>query len=142
MKRLTKLSLLAAAIVAVSAGSASAESLLVARIPFPFVVGSKAFEPGRYVVRTDARGVLLIQGLNARGASYAFTKVAPGADPAGSKPVLVFAPYETTHRLTQVWDSRSEGYILPTPLPDGRLTWGRAESEAAKAPAYVRALAE
>lgn len=142
MKLMTKSSFLAAAIVALFAGSAPAEGFLVARIPFAFVVGSQEFAPGRYAVRTDARGVLLIQGLNAGGAAYAFTKVAPGTDPAGATPVLVFAPYETTRRLAEVWDSRSEGYMLPRSLPDGRLTWGRAESDAAEAPANVVALAE
>jgi hypothetical protein len=34
---------------------------------------------------------------------------AEGHDPAGEKPALTFARHETQYRLTDIWESRSEG---------------------------------
>ena len=110
--------LLAAAFVGLSLGSASAQETVVAKVPFPFVVRGEAFPAGRYEIRTDGYGVLLIRGTDSGPSVFALTLPADGRDPAGDQPALVFTRYENGYRLSQIWDSRTEGralFVLPSP---------------------------
>src|ERR1035437_2684678 len=57
MKRLTKYMAAAAAVLMMTAGVVSAQSLMKAEVPFAFSVGNKVVEPGTYQVG-------LVSGLN------------------------------------------------------------------------------
>src|SRR6266496_3931431 len=103
---------LAAAFVGLFVGSASAQETLVAKIPFSFVVHGEDFPAGRYKV-SDEGGVLTIRGLDNRAGMFAQTIRADGRDPAGDQPVLVFSRYENEYRLSEIWESSAEGFVLP-----------------------------
>lgn len=51
MKRLTKCTMTAAAVLLVTAGVASAQTIMKAEVPFAFSVGNKVMEPGTIRVR-------------------------------------------------------------------------------------------
>ena len=70
MKRLTKCMTAAAAVLLVTAGAASAQSLMKAEVPFAFSVGNKVMEPGTIRVRLLAgntgSGALIVNNYEAR----------------------------------------------------------------------------
>ena len=110
--------LLAAAFVGLSLGSASAQETVVASVPFPFVVRSEKFAAGRYEIRNDGYGMLSIRDTDSGSGIFALTLPADGRDSAGDRPALVFTRYENGYRLSQIWDSRTEGralFGLPAP---------------------------
>ena len=103
---------LAAAFVGLFVGSASAQETLVAKIPFSFMVHGEDFPAGRYKV-SDEGGVLTIRGMDNGAGMFALTIRADGRDPAGDQPVLVFSRYENEYRLSEIWESSAEGFVLP-----------------------------
>ena len=102
---------LATAFVGLFAASARAEETLVAKIPFPFVVHGEQFPAGRYDIINN-QGLLTIRGLDNRSAVFALAIPANGRDPEGDQPSLLFTRYESGYRLSQVWESSSEGLAL------------------------------
>jgi len=47
-------------------------------------------------------------------AMFVLANPAGGRDPAGDKSVLIFTRYETQYRLTDIWESGSQGLeIVP-----------------------------
>jgi hypothetical protein len=97
-------------------------------VPFAFVVGNHAFPAGRYEVDTVLNGtdVFAVRSAASAASSMAMTKPANGADPAGSRPALVFHRYENTYRLTQIWESGGQGRAL-TGLPAAKGVHGEAQ---------------
>jgi hypothetical protein len=96
------------------AGSARAQEAVVAKVPFAFVVRGQEFPAGRYYL-TNEEGLLTVRGLDSREGIFAMTTPAGGTDPIGDQPALVFVRYEKTYRLSQVWDSSSEGLAVQEP---------------------------
>ena len=115
MSAIKKSSVCVVAFLGLFASSARAQEIR-ATVPFPFVVGSEQFPAGRYDIRipSDGAGVLAIRGTDHRAASFALTTPAEGDDPAGDQPVLVFKRYENGLRLSQIWESGTEGRALPS----------------------------
>ena len=103
--------ILAAAFVGLFVGSASAQEALVAKIPFSFVVRGEQFAPGRYNVSNQG-GILTIRGLDGGAQMFALTMPAGGHDPAGDRPALVFTRSENQYRLSEIWESNTEGRTL------------------------------
>ena len=62
MRRM-KTCVLAAALLGMCAGSAYAQEMVVARVPFPFAVRGQQFAAGRYSISTE-EGVVTIRGIN------------------------------------------------------------------------------
>ena len=114
MRAISKSSLFAVVFLGMFAGSVHAQEMITARVPFPFVVGSEQFPAGHYDISTpgDNEGVMSIRGTDNRSASFALTTPAAGSDPAGDRPVLLFKRYENGYRLSQIWDSRTDGREL------------------------------
>ena len=105
---MTKAGVLAAAIVMLSAGVASAEVVEV-KVPFPFVVHGQTMPAGQYRV-IDDNGVVEIKGERGTHANeFVLTAPAGGQDPKGNAPVLVFKKYEKQYRLADIWESASDG---------------------------------
>jgi hypothetical protein len=94
---------------------AHAQTRVVAKIPFDFIVHGQEFPAGTYEVRLSdsADGVALIDNLKSNVAIFAITIPAGGNDPAGEQPALVFNHRENRYVLAQIWESRSEGETLP-----------------------------
>ena len=105
--------LLAAAFVVCFGGSARAATVEV-NVPFAFVVQGKTLPAGQYRIENDGPLVLLRGEKGNTAAMYVLANPAGGRDPAGEKAALIFTRYETQYRLTDVWESGSQGLeILP-----------------------------
>jgi hypothetical protein len=118
MSLITKSSVLVAVFLAMGVGSARAQEMVVAKIPFPFVITGKEFPAGRYAFSTDDHNVLLIRSADDRSERFAIVHAAAGRDPAGSEPALVFIHYENEYLLSQIWESDTDGLALAKE-PDG-----------------------
>jgi hypothetical protein len=107
---------LTAAFTSLFAGTSRAQEVVDAKIPFAFVIGGETFPAGRYEFTTH-QAVLAMRGLDNAGGVFALTTSAGGRDPLGDEPVLVFTKYENSYRLSEIWDSETEGQAL-APLRD------------------------
>jgi hypothetical protein len=115
--RIIHTSLLAAtALLGLCVGDAHAQTFVVAKVPFPFMLRGQKFPAGTYQVRdADASsGLVTIQSETSGAATFAFAQHSSGTDPAGDKPALVFDRYENGYRLTEIWESGVEGLTLPS----------------------------
>ena len=108
MRRVKTCAVLAAALLGMCAGSAYAQEMVVARVPFPFAVRGQQFAAGRYSITTE-EGVVTVRGIDTSGGAVALTVPTGGQDPIGDQPALVFVRYENEYRLSQVWPSSTEG---------------------------------
>jgi len=100
--------LLAAAFVVCFGGSARAATIEV-KVPFPFLVHGTTLPAGQYLVENDG-SVVTFRGEKGNTASMCFmTTPTGGHDPAGNTPSLSFKRHETQYRLTDIWESGSQG---------------------------------
>lgn len=115
MGTIKKASVFAAAFLGMFVGSARAQGIITVKVPFPFVVNKTAFPAGEYSVRADDSdgAIILIEGVGNNSEALALAMPADGRDPAGSRPALVFTRYENEYRLSQIWESSTEGKMLP-----------------------------
>ena len=114
---LTKSVILAGVFLLFAGANANAALLdvLEVKVPFPFVVNGQSFPAGRYSVERDdlTSSVLLLRGENGNhAAAFVSTVPAGGQDPAGRVPVLTFKRYENQYRLSNVWESGSQGWSV------------------------------
>ena len=114
MKKMKTCVVLAAALLGVCAGSASAQEMVVAKVPFPFAIRGQQFAAGRYSLSSE-QGVLMVRGIDHSGAVVALTVPSGGHDPIGDQPALVFVRSENEYRLSQVWPSSTEGLAVQDP---------------------------
>ena len=105
---------LAVGFLGMFAGRARAQEAVVAKVPFAFLVRGQEFPAGRYNL-TNEEGLLTVRGIDNNAGLFAMTTPAGGADPIGDQPALVFVRYEKTYRLSQIWDSSSEGLAVEEP---------------------------
>jgi hypothetical protein len=96
------------------AGSAYAQEMVVAKVPFPFAIRGQQFAAGRYSLSNE-QGVLMVRGIDRSGAVVALTVPTGGHDPIGDQPALVFVRSENEYRLSQVWPSSVEGLAIQDP---------------------------
>ena len=117
MSVISKSAVLAAIFLGTSVAPARAEEIITVNIPFAFVVDRHEFPAGRYDVRTsdDSAGVIWIEGMTRRSAAAVLTVRLDGRDPAGAQPALVFTRTENVYRLSQIWESPSQGRELSAP---------------------------
>lgn len=103
-----KRALLAAAFMVLAAGSARASTLEI-KVPFEFVVNGQTLPAGQYLVN-DSAGVVQLRGEKGNHASmFVLTTPASGHDPAGDSPAFTFRRYENQYRLTNIWQSGTQG---------------------------------
>ena len=105
---------LAAALLGVCAGSAYAQEMVVAKVPFPFAIRGQQFAAGRYSIENQ-EGIIMVKGIDTSGGVVALTVPNGGHDPIGDQPALVFVRYENEYRLSQVWPSSTEGLTVQDP---------------------------
>src|SRR5690349_17697534 len=105
---LTRATLVAAGIVALIGGTASA-SVFDVKVPFPFVVQGRQFPAGQYRVERDTSSAVLIRGEKGSASTYVLTTPAAGTDPSGGDPALRFRRYENQYRLAEIWESGNQG---------------------------------
>ena len=117
MSAIKKSSVFAAVFLGMFVSSAHAQGTITVKVPFPFVVNHEEFPAGQYDIRTvgNAGAVISIEGMNNRLFAFAFTMPAYGGDPEGDQPALVFKRYENEYRLSQIWESNTEGREIPGP---------------------------
>lgn len=113
-----KPSALALVFLGLHAGSARAEEVLV-KVPFPFVVGAVTLPAGQYLLQPAEidPSVMTIRGMTGDHPSSAVVLTIPadGQDPAGERPALTFTRVENQYRLSTIWESGTEGRVLPRP---------------------------
>jgi hypothetical protein len=114
MRRVKTSAVLAAALLGMFVGSARAEETVVAKVPFPFVVRGQEFAAGRSRISTE-QGLLTLRGIDNLAGAFALTESMGGRDPIGDEPALVFIRYENEYRLSEVWQSSTEGLALQDP---------------------------
>ncbi|MCM3879274.1 MAG: hypothetical protein ND807_04110 [Vicinamibacterales bacterium] len=118
MKSIMKTScLLAGGFLVFGVGTARADELDV-KVPFAFVVNGRTLPAGQYRFESDATdpSVILIHGdKGVKAAIFVVTQPATGHDPAGDTPVLTFTHHETEYRLTDIWESGTEGREIARP---------------------------
>ena len=103
---------LAAALIVLGAGAASAQDLLTVKVPFAFEVRGQMLPAGQYSVEQDG-GLLIIRGEHGtRGNVFVLSTPAGGQGPSGDTPVLTFQHYENGYRLASVWESKDLGEIV------------------------------
>ena len=103
---------LAAALIVLSAGAASAQDQLTVKVPFAFEVRGKTLPAGQYSVEQQG-AVLIIRGEHGtRGNVAVIATPAGGQDPSGDTPVLTFVRHENDYRLAGVWESKDRGEIV------------------------------
>jgi hypothetical protein len=105
----------AAVLLGFCVSTARAQGMIIVKVPFPFVAGQKKFPAGQYEIRgINAGSVLAIRGMSDPSSfGFVISNALSGYDPAGDQPSLVFTRYVNEYRLTQIWDSTSEGRELP-----------------------------
>src|SRR5580765_1407851 len=115
MGTIKKASVFTAAFLGMFVGSAHAQGIITVKVPFPFVVNKTAFPAGQYSIHTDDfnGAVVAIEGIGNHSDAFALAMPADGRDPAGSRPALVFTRYENGYRLSQIWESATDGKMLP-----------------------------
>jgi hypothetical protein len=115
MSVIRKASVCAAVLLGVGVSTADAQGMMKVNVPFAFVVGQNQFAAGQYEIREvdGAANVVAIEGISDPSSfGFVLTNSAYGKDPAGDQPTLVFTRYEDQYRLTQIWDSTTEGREL------------------------------
>jgi hypothetical protein len=114
MRAIMKSSVVAVMSLGMFVGSARAEEIVSVKIPFPFVVDHTEFPAGQYEIRNveDAGSIVAIEGVDGKSATFAMTMNAYGDDPAGNEPALVFNKTENRYRLSEIWESSTEGREL------------------------------
>ena len=139
MSAIKKSSVFVAVILGCFVGSAQAQGIMTAKVPFPFIVGHQQFPAGEYDVRTpdDAPEVVSIEGVNNRTSGFAFTLPSAGRDPIGDRPALVFVRHENEYRLSQIWASSTTGHELPAPSGARPAQHSEAQPGPSETAAYV-----
>ena len=107
----------ALALVALTAGTASAGDVLEAKIPIPFVANGKSFPAGQYTIERAGMGsepVFLIR--NDRGNGHAAFVAARPADrhmtAPSDMPALQFTKQDNRYTLSAVWQAPDQGESL------------------------------
>jgi hypothetical protein len=115
MRFVTPSLLVTTALLGVCAGEASAQTLVVARVPFAFTLRGQRFPAGTYEIREagNSGGVLSVQGEYNNNMSFTFAQPVFGRDPAGDRPALVFSHHDNGYQLSEIWQSATEGVTVP-----------------------------
>ena len=104
--------LTAGAMLLCAGGTAGADILFEAKVPFPFVVSGRTLPAGKYrVERDETQSSVFVIREEKDHHPGAFVAVVPdsGKDPAGSHPALTFTRDEKEYRLSGIW-SQDEGW--------------------------------
>jgi hypothetical protein len=102
-------------LLAGATANAGETNMLKVKVPFAFVVGARNFPAGEYAIERDdlSSSLLLIRGEKLHApAAFVTTELAGGKDPAGTAPVLTFTRDEGHYRLSSVWESGNQGWII------------------------------
>ncbi len=96
-----------------ASGTARASDLVDVNVPFPFQVNNEMFPAGHYMVGQDDMGgssVLFIRGMDTPEAAFVLTRATSGRGP--NKPALQFERRGNHYRLSNVWESPTEGQAV------------------------------
>ena len=125
MKRLTKYMAAAAAVLMMTAGVVSAQSLMKAEVPFAFSVGNKVVEPGTYQVGLVSglnNSVLHVYNVKA-GSGYLLVAQSRGDASrqwiASGLPRIGFDCSTGACILTKIWFGHGSAYQLYRPKTKG-----------------------
>jgi hypothetical protein len=114
-KTITKVLTIAAAVVAVTAGAASAQAQerVVANVPFDFMVGKVHMPAGQYTVARDDQSpsLVAVSSGDRRHFAFALTNSIALEDTAKT-PELIFAHVGQTYYLQRIEDPGSGGREL------------------------------
>jgi hypothetical protein len=116
----------AAAALIMTAGTASAQNLMKAEVPFAFSVGNKVVEPGTYrigfVSRMTSNVVLRVDNVDTKSTHMMLPQASSGPSAkwlAGGTPRLAFDCSSGACVLKQVWFGDGPAYQLGSPKTRG-----------------------
>jgi hypothetical protein len=116
----------AAAALIMTAGTASAQNLMKAEVPFAFSVGNKVVEPGTYrigfVSRMTSNVVLRVDNVDTKSTHMMLPQASSGPSAkwlAGGTPRLAFDCSTGACVLKQVWFGDGPAYQLGSPKTRG-----------------------
>ena len=113
MRSAIRKSVMVGAALLVASGTARASERIEVNVPFPFLVNHEMFPAGHYMVEEDSvsgPSVLFIRGMHNPEAAFVLTREASGRGP--SKPALQFERHENQYRLSNVWESPTQGQMV------------------------------
>ena len=127
MKRTTTYMATAAAALIMTAGTASAQSLMKAEVPFAFSVGNKVVEPGTYrigiVSPMTSNVILRVDNVDTKSTHMMLPQASSGPSAkwlAGGAPRLAFDCSTGACALKQIWFGESHpAYQLSGPKTHG-----------------------
>ena len=105
--------ILAAAAMAVAAGSASAQNMLKAEIPFAFQTGKTIMQPGEYQVSLAQHNIIRLYNVDARKAVFASARAESDRDKAWAdgKPRMAFECSAGTCALLALYTGQSDSAL-------------------------------
>ena len=122
MKRITKCMTTAAAVLLVTVGAASAQSLMKAEVPFAFSVGNKVMEPGTIQVRlvstSTGNGALIVNNYDTKHGYVVLPKSigdAPKQWISSGRAKLGFDCTSGVCVLARVWTGSGHAYEFQGP---------------------------
>jgi hypothetical protein len=101
-----------AAVLVVCAGAKARAATIDVKVPFPFMVQGKTLPAGEYRLENDGAVVMIRSTKGNSAGLFVMTRPADGRDPAGDRPSLIFTRHETQYRLTDIWESDSQGLAI------------------------------
>ena len=115
--RLVKMSWIAAAAVVIGiadAAPARADELVVATVPFEFIVGHARLPAGKYTVSTTSedRGVLAVTSSDGTHTAFVLAIATP-VDETAARPGLVFSRFSGEYFLSRIVTPNDEGQEVP-----------------------------
>ncbi len=115
MNRIATTLALTVLLLAAAASAQTADSKIIARVPFDFVVGERTLPAGEYAFVRPGDHQLLVRDISGRNLLTVVTGTAQAAQPAPNTS-LKFATINGQHVLVQIWTERdssgSELYLV------------------------------
>jgi hypothetical protein len=105
----------AAAIISAGASTIRADELLVATVPFEFVVANQEMPSGGYVVRRASGQTELLSIASTGREHFTFVMTIPSTGDADGQPELVFRRVGQTYYLSRIIFGSREGHDLVLP---------------------------
>jgi hypothetical protein len=113
-RRLSLVLVLTGLVLMAGSTFAQAQEILTGEIPFTFVAGGRAHDPGRYELRVGDDQMTLTLMPEGKGVGSELLPETRLAIPAGSVPDsrLVFDKVGNTYFLSEAWFPGEDGYVL------------------------------
>lgn len=113
MKRSIVMAMSLIAFLAVTSGYAQAQTMVTAKIPFTFTVGTSALPAGQYdFVRDSTTGIRVVGGGKNIALVPVITRLSGAIHNTPKDSHIVFDKVGDNHWLSEIWIPGQDGYML------------------------------